>query len=476
MQYVKIYDGDPNIVCITTPCPTGKLVKEISFKYLVNDGGWPPLPMRDRITAHITYHDSEKGGVAKRDVEMLKMEDGQYHIQSVVDMNADRKVIAKSEFHYLVAIAGVICPEGEKCTTPPAYVHLGDIIRTDANGNLLSTITDIGEGYRIQTMIYPPVPPAFFATVVLPEGIKREVMFKTLEELLAKTLKIERRPRIIHKMPFGDNGRVIIERRVDQDGKVHLIVKAQVLVFPVGLKPAYRTLAEFEVKDFKAIAGISNQWYKQTGLVIYTVDGKTITFRSIHYARNNSTYAYYTVEELVKSEMYGELKRTLTVRLVNGVLQKTSEMLMARTSPVINGSTTGVGYWNVVQNRYWSYDASGKIVLEAIHRRTDNGSSIYMASAYDSSGAVKHFVQVYEPGKGIVFKKEFALAAEIKRGTETSSGLWTSVSINMIEYFPNIPPEYFLIYIEIRREGIVIHYPGEEPKVMPPPEGVIVWN
>ena len=222
---------------------------------------------------------------------------------------------------------------------------------------------------------------------------------------------------------------------------------------------------------------ISNQWYKQTGLVIYTADGKTITFRSIRYARNNSTYAYYTVEDIVKSEMYGELKHTLTVRLVNGALQKTSEML-AQPSPVINGSTTGVGYWNVVQNRYWSYDASGKIVLEAIHRRTDNGSSIYMASIYDSSGAVKHFVQVYEPGKGIIFKKEFALAAEIKRETETSSGLWTSVSINMIEHFPNIPPEYFLIYIEIRREGIVIHYPGEEPKVMtlPEPEGVIVRN
>jgi len=212
LQSVKIYDGDPRIVCITAPCPTGKLVKEITYEYnfgfpkpyplpepwpvkVYPIGGWVlnqtspevqnkidfwqqpiyEMKWRDSITAHIVYHDGSQGRINSRDVEITKMADGQNHIQTVVDYDKDGKLLVKSEFEYLSLDS--TCVPGEVCS-PSRQVFLFRIIRTDADGFPISDITNVA---------------AHKATIKLNDGSKVQVWFRNLEDLLRKALRVERR-------------------------------------------------------------------------------------------------------------------------------------------------------------------------------------------------------------------------------------------------------------------------------------------
>ncbi len=179
---VKVWEG-PNCTGPICPAFATRLVKDIVFKY--DDTS-------KVIRGVITYHDSSQGNVTSRDVILTKMEDGQYHIRTVVDIDKDGKVIAKSEFNYLVAIpdCAPMYPDGSNCKNlPPAVVTLNQIIRTDANGNVLSKIENIAPA---PTIAMVGAEHAFQATIVLPDGSKHQIIFKTIEELIVQAMRIEK--------------------------------------------------------------------------------------------------------------------------------------------------------------------------------------------------------------------------------------------------------------------------------------------
>lgn len=151
------------------------LIKKISYTYYDIKGPY--------VSAHISHLDGSQGDVSSRDVVIGKFADGKDHIMAVKDYDQDGKLIAKSEFHYMVAMP-MCAPDG---FCPPAFVHLYEITRTDANGNTLSKITNIGPA-----PILAPIDLGLFqATIVLPDGTEHRVVFKTLEELFMKALRFE---------------------------------------------------------------------------------------------------------------------------------------------------------------------------------------------------------------------------------------------------------------------------------------------
>ncbi len=176
LQSVNIYNGNPQIVCITTPCPTGKLVTEIKYQYKPEDNS---------ILAQMTYHENSQGEVVSRSVQMQRMADGQNHILKIDDSNKEGKNIASSKFLYGVAIHAPCDP---LTICEPDVVMLVEINRTDAQGNKLSNIHGI---HSVPTIAMVGAVPAYEATVTLPNGKETAVIFHTMEELLAQVLKIE---------------------------------------------------------------------------------------------------------------------------------------------------------------------------------------------------------------------------------------------------------------------------------------------
>ena len=217
LHSVKIYDGDPQIVCITTPCPTGRLVKEINYDYKYgygfpypypypkptpypvdvvypidhitydietlkgsnNNGIITPMPIfypfypgTLTIIGHITYHNGSQGAVWSRDVEISQAGNGN-HIQNIMDYDKNRKLISTSQFIYDAVPAIPECVFDNSCPVGP----LSKIVRTDANGNKLSEITNIKDHRAI---------------VELRNGHKVKVIFRTLEDLLRKATNLER--------------------------------------------------------------------------------------------------------------------------------------------------------------------------------------------------------------------------------------------------------------------------------------------
>jgi len=117
------------------------------------------------------------------------MADGQYHIQSIVDVNRASQVIAKNEFMYDEFMAmSIPCSEGESCPPPPpAVVSLSEINRTDRDGKVLSEIKDF-QPANLRVM----EPRPYQATIALPDGREDVVIFDTTEELLAKAMTFEK--------------------------------------------------------------------------------------------------------------------------------------------------------------------------------------------------------------------------------------------------------------------------------------------
>src|SRR3989338_3730616 len=178
LKSVKIYDGDPYLVCIMAPCPTGKLVKEISY--------WAHDP-----DLTIVYHDGSQGDVASRDVTLQKdlnlpemEDDGQHHIQTVIDLDKDEKVISKSELRYGYVVTGYRDEYGMLIGFGPLILR--SITRTDADGNPLYEITDIqpNKDKGMNSALYQ-------ANVAFPDGNGVRVIFNTLEELFFQALKAE---------------------------------------------------------------------------------------------------------------------------------------------------------------------------------------------------------------------------------------------------------------------------------------------
>ncbi|MBI4115737.1 MAG: hypothetical protein HY447_04080, partial [Candidatus Omnitrophica bacterium] len=192
LHSVKIYYEDPLIACVMEGC-NRRLVKEIQYEYRttgVCTASEPPVCYTNEvINAHITYLDGSQGPVTSRDVTLKKIEDGKYHIQTVTDYDKDGKVLVQSKFEYLVSVQDQANPcEGCPILPPAVVVQLVQITRTDADGKLLSTITDIHPADVTQVIGQEP---AYEATITLPNGKEVEVIFNTLEQLFQKALRAE---------------------------------------------------------------------------------------------------------------------------------------------------------------------------------------------------------------------------------------------------------------------------------------------
>ena len=179
---VKIYMENPELVCIQAPCR--ELVTTVVYRY---DG--------DRVTATILDAKRPNNSARSREIEMERMEDGRYYIQSVVDRYKDGKGMERSKFVYSKKIPQ--CLPGKECQ--PVQIELDSITRTDAKGNLLSEILDIRGGE---------------AVVVTHQGVREKVAFATLNQLLKQARKIENKKKKISGLllsssldaPLGQTG------------------------------------------------------------------------------------------------------------------------------------------------------------------------------------------------------------------------------------------------------------------------------
>ena len=161
LHSVDIYNETPDFVCVKAPCH--ELVETVTFIY-------PSSSTATSITLSITYH-KPQGGVASRDVVLNVMEDGQYHIQTVTDKDAAGKVMATSQFSYLLSRMG----GGHGPAGIGVSVSLANITRTDADGKALSEIAINGDK----------------ALITLSNGQTQEVPFHSIEGLLEQARQLE---------------------------------------------------------------------------------------------------------------------------------------------------------------------------------------------------------------------------------------------------------------------------------------------
>ncbi|GEM_PF-2289782 len=174
---VTIYDENPGYVCDKAPCH--EVMETIQYMYPQYSKEDLVLNKKLPITASIVYH-HPVNGVASREVTLIVMEDGQQHIQTVTDKDADGNVILTSQFNYIRSPAINICPIGgtADCVPVPARIVLYEIARTDATGNLLSTIA-INNGS---------------ALITLSDGRTKEIQYASLEQLLDSARQYETEP------------------------------------------------------------------------------------------------------------------------------------------------------------------------------------------------------------------------------------------------------------------------------------------
>lgn len=197
LQSVVVLEHDPVMRCVRAPC--GRLVEEISFEH-TSEG---------KISARIVYHEQSQGDTASRTVLFEKMEDGQYHIKTVEEYDQEGNLLVRNEFQYLTASVDTLCLPGPGKSCPPrdVTVHLVRILRTDSEGNILSTISRFKSGFKrvrdpIGDMPFIPIIPILTgesivtARVNLADGTEANVSFSTLEDLFEEVRKIEARPKL----------------------------------------------------------------------------------------------------------------------------------------------------------------------------------------------------------------------------------------------------------------------------------------
>ena len=167
---VEIYNEKPDFVCDKAPCH--ELTETIQYAYAYAEG-----TKAASVTLSITYNKSQ-GPVVNRGVLLETMDDGQYYVKTVTDKDAAGKLIATSQFKYIPG--PVIYCVKSPCPQPP--MALVSISRTDANGQLLSTI-------QLNTAEKPEL--GVGAIITLADGKEERVAFSSLEDLLVQALKFE---------------------------------------------------------------------------------------------------------------------------------------------------------------------------------------------------------------------------------------------------------------------------------------------
>jgi hypothetical protein len=148
----------------------------IQYEYYTKDGV-------EGVLATILPPKGVLGGT-KTQVDIRKMEDGQYHVKKVTRMTvgtAEPYVVEVSEFTYLVAMTFSKCPLGSPLPCPPSYaeVILSEILRHDGKGNPLSKIGNL----TVESGVY--------GADVKVDGAPLKVLFNSWQELFDEVRKLE---------------------------------------------------------------------------------------------------------------------------------------------------------------------------------------------------------------------------------------------------------------------------------------------
>jgi hypothetical protein len=233
LENVQLYDG-PTAVCHGPGCAApGRVVKEINYRYwpscrgemctmgFFSDSAEVIYPLSDKITRRIVTFNS--GGFMTITIPAGDIVSVQ---EFGKDADGNEVLLVNNEFQYSpLRLLGeeelASCVAGEKggCVRPwPVPSVLESIRRTDANGNLLSTVV---MGMRLPPDIFggphplpdPNRPPlevpaeldANFdgveriflghpATVTLADGREVQIFYKDFEDLFAQVLRLEQSP------------------------------------------------------------------------------------------------------------------------------------------------------------------------------------------------------------------------------------------------------------------------------------------
>jgi|GEM_PF-5566153 len=276
LQQVNWYrhyrDGEPRpmIACRVGDATCGMVLdRAVMYDSVVSI---PENPNPAHLLVIVVYHDGR--AISKLEFDIGKLEDGKDHILKVREYGKDGKLSATNRFKYLVAVAMNMCLPGTKCVTPPAFVQLDSIVRTDANGKLLSTIRNIRKtdliAYPMGASTDQRMPPIYLGNymgdVVLADGQTSKVNFNDLSDLLEQARKFEQKNTIppavqaylnALKKQLG-NG-FSVTATIQEDG-MYLVKIARVNVCPPGAYCAQVAPApgSFSSLEFKFMGNVDN--------------------------------------------------------------------------------------------------------------------------------------------------------------------------------------------------------------------------
>lgn len=395
------------------------------------------------VTAKITY--KKESPVASRSVEFRRDDNG-LQIHKITDFNEAGEILVSSEFEYATIVTKMLCPADKPdCNT--STKRLNKIVRKDKEGNEISVIDQlqktlmlaepeareledpslqsvdlIGEVTKIKSHL---------GVITLGTGKAFKISFENFDELLNEALRIEKEnePVVLHTMKFGD-AELVVRHIVDEAGVKKMVVQIRkpsekmLLVYPPNPDPVFDILAEYEITDYKELAGYSSSWYSRAELKVTLANGGSIMFSNTSYGKYSA--AYYQMESKTKSETHGDLQVSATYRMYGANILKTAETLIKIEERIWSGRV--YTYRRVIQSGYWGYDTYGNLTSETLSLRGADGSSAYISQQKERDGSISYFVQVYEPRKGITFKKTLK---DVKIKKEETSDVVVSVTGNL---------------------------------------------
>lgn len=388
LQSVKVYDGDPRIVCITTPCPTGQLVKEVVYRWFEPCRGEMCIMGMWQDSAEVTYYGRKD--LARRTVTFnsggwISGDAPAGAIVTAQDFDHEDKLIAYNIFQYSGLIIADCAPiEGVDCSkTVIAGGKLEKIIRMDANGKALSTI--------LMTDIDRPEPDFWegegnnFAIIQLPDGRMKHVRFSSIEELLSQAAKFE-----LSMTPFKISASTSI-----RDGAKNLTVTVDDEGHAVVVWDHQSFIGKFDpdTKQIKIDISTGSQWtlqfeFSPTGSYFLS----SLEVKSVENSMDSIHTYYFQEDGLLEAHSWNSetsfSKMAFTYVHIGDKVFLGSVIASTETVDVKEGVTLRT---ETFEKTFYAYDASGnEISYVTVTKSTSNGVSFYYA-LYNLLDGVKQY-------------------------------------------------------------------------------------
>jgi hypothetical protein len=353
-SHVWMYDVDRGIQCFQAPCPeSGELVKVVDntfFSPCAGDMCLNSMPWENSI---VRYLRSLPDGVTRRTVDynLWQEEAPQGAIRQIIDygLDADGKeiVLAVNQLVYGEIPLGAPCQSGADGTMicPPPSYYLEKIVRRDASGNILSTISDVTteapkQFYMINLF-------EGIAAITLPNGMSKKVAYHSAEELLdlARTFEKENQ-NIVYRTKFG-HGEFVVEQVTDEAGNVRQFGRIRV---PDG-NGGFTVLREFELQSYQTENLDANDPARVTRIRMDVVGG---TMTAWLFLSEWPDANYLQVDQQTSFPQLIEIFRITRLETGSLTLLKLHEHI-----------STGYGRY---QTTSWDYDNSGIVNMKTITR------------------------------------------------------------------------------------------------------------